>query len=149
MVRMIAACGAATAAAPAFPAARAPATQRPGQQHGDDQLGLRAGDLFAQLCQMSPGEMAGFVGEHADDLVRCIGLAQRAVVDENPAPVGDERVEGRSLMMTTWMFCFSSPAAQDRARIVAQSCSVSASRSSGGRPAGREPARTRQEALRR
>jgi hypothetical protein len=72
MVRMIAACGAATAAAPAFPApARAPATQRPAQQHRDDQLGLRAGDLFAQLCQMSPCEMARLVGEHADDLIRC------------------------------------------------------------------------------
>ena len=47
------------------------------------------------LPKMATGEMAGFMGEDADDLVRCIGLAQRAVVDENPAAVGDERVEGR------------------------------------------------------
>ena len=34
-----------------------------------------------------------FVGDDADDLVRRLGVDQRAGVDEHAPPVGDERVE--------------------------------------------------------
>ena len=43
---------------------------------------------------MAAGEMAGLVREHADDLVRRLGVEQRAGIDEDVAAVHDEGVEG-------------------------------------------------------
>ena len=43
---------------------------------------------------MTAGEVAGFVREHADDLVRRLGVEQRAGIDEDVAAVHDEGVEG-------------------------------------------------------
>ena len=43
---------------------------------------------------MPAGEVAGLVRQHADDLIRCIRLHDRAAVDEDAAAVGDEGVEG-------------------------------------------------------
>ena len=56
--------------------------------------GLRIGELLAQLRQMAAGDMAGLVREHADDLVRRLGIDQRAGIDEDVAAVDDEGVEG-------------------------------------------------------
>lgn len=42
---------------------------------------------------MATGQMPGLVREHADDLVRRLRLKDRAVIDEDAAAVGDERVE--------------------------------------------------------
>ncbi len=43
---------------------------------------------------MAAGDVAGLVRDHADDLVRRLGLQQRARVDEHAA-AGDEGVEAR------------------------------------------------------
>ena len=43
---------------------------------------------------MTAGDVAGFVREHADHLVRRVRLHQRAGIDEDAPAVGDERVEG-------------------------------------------------------
>jgi len=42
---------------------------------------------------MSAGDVTGFVCEHADDLIRRLGLHQRAGVDEDSAAVCDEGIE--------------------------------------------------------
>ena len=103
------------------------------EQHGDDHLGLGVGKLLAQLGQMAAGQMPGLVREHADDLVRRLRLQDRAVIDEDAAAVGDERVEEASLTITIWMFCFSRPAARRIGRVYSRSsCSVSVSRRTGG-----------------
>ncbi len=43
---------------------------------------------------MAAGQVAGLVREHADDLVRRLGVEQRAGIDEDVAAVHDEGVEG-------------------------------------------------------
>ena len=63
------------------------------KQHGDDHLGLRLRQLFAKLGKMPAGQMAGFMRQHSDDLVRGVGLHQRAVIDENAMAVRDEGVK--------------------------------------------------------
>ena len=50
-------------------------------------------NLLAHARQMPAGDVAGFVGEHADHLVRRVRLHQRAGIDEDAAAVGDEGVE--------------------------------------------------------
>ena len=42
---------------------------------------------------MPARDVAGFVRDDADDLVRRLGVDQRAGVDEHAPAVGDERVE--------------------------------------------------------
>ena len=64
------------------------------QQQSNDRLGGGGGELLAQPHQMPASDMAGLVGEHADDLVRGLGLHQRAGIDEDAAPVGDKGIEG-------------------------------------------------------
>ena len=63
------------------------------EQHRDDHLRLRLGKLLAQPRQMAAGDMAGFVRQHADDLVRHRRFHQRAGVHEDAPAVHDERVE--------------------------------------------------------
>ena len=63
------------------------------QQHGDDHLRLRLRQLLAHLGEMAAGQMAGFVRQHPDDLVRSLRLHHRAVVHEDAAAVGDEGVK--------------------------------------------------------
>jgi len=63
------------------------------EQHRDDHLGLGLRQLLAHLGEMAAGQMAGFVCQHADDLVRCLRLQQRTVVDEDATAVSNERVE--------------------------------------------------------
>ncbi len=65
------------------------------QQHGDDHLGLRLRQLLAQPGEMAAGQMARFVRQHPDDLVRGFRLQQCAMVHENAAAVGDEGVKYR------------------------------------------------------
>ena len=91
------------------------------EQHGDDHLGLGVGELLAQLGQMAAGQMPGLVREHADDLVRRLRLHDRAVIDEDAAAVGDERVE-RALVDDHHLdvLLFQTRGAQDRARVFAQ-----------------------------
>ena len=64
------------------------------EQAGDDGHGLDVFELFAKLLFVAAGDMAAFVRDDADDLVRRLGLHQRAGVDEQ-APSRDEGVEGR------------------------------------------------------
>ncbi len=63
------------------------------KQHGGDGDGLRALHLLAHARQMAAGDMAGLVRQHADDLVRCFRLQQRAGVHEDALAVHDEGVE--------------------------------------------------------
>ena len=63
-------------------------------QKRDDRCGLRIGELFAQSHQMTAGQVAGLVREHADDFVRRLGVEQCAGIDEDVTPVHDEGVEG-------------------------------------------------------
>ncbi len=63
------------------------------RQHAGDRQDLRARQFFALARQMAARDMAGFVSQHADHLVRRLGFDQRADVDENLLPVGDEGVE--------------------------------------------------------
>ena len=63
------------------------------EHHGDDRCRLRLRKLLAQARQMSAGDVAGFVREHADDLVRHLRVDQRAGVDEDAPAVHHEGVE--------------------------------------------------------
>ena len=63
------------------------------EQHGDDRLRLRHRELLAELRQVAAGNMTGLVRQHADDLVRRLGVHQRAGVHEDAAAVHDEGVE--------------------------------------------------------
>ena len=65
--------------------------------------------------------MAGFVREHADDLVRRLRLHDRAVVHEDAAAVGDEGVED-ALVDDDHLdvLLFQTGGAQDRPRVFAQ-----------------------------
>ncbi len=75
--------------------------------------GLRVGKLLAHPRQMPAGDVAGFVREHADDLVRRLRFHQRAGVDEDArGRPSTKALNARSLMMTTWMFCCARPAAR-------------------------------------
>ena len=90
------------------------------EQHRDDRLRLRHRELLAELRQMAAGDMAGLVGEHADDLVRRLGVHQRAGVHEDAAAVHDEGVERlvvdqRDLDVLLRETC----GVQDRLRVVA------------------------------
>ena len=91
------------------------------EQHGDDRRGLRRGELLAQLHQMAAGQVAGFVREHADDLVRRLGVEQRAGIDEDVAAVHDEGVE-RAVAEHDHpdVLLGEAGGAQDRLRVVAQ-----------------------------
>ena len=63
------------------------------EQHGDDQSGSAPAPVVREPGEMAAGEMAGFVRQHADDLVRGLRLHQRAIIHENTVAVGDEGVE--------------------------------------------------------
>ena len=82
---------------------------------------LRLGDLLAQAGEMAAGDMAGFVGEHADDLVRRLGVHERADIDEDLLPVGHEGVEGAVVDEDDLgRLGVDAGGAEDRRRIVAQ-----------------------------
>jgi hypothetical protein len=53
--------------------------------------------IFVAAHQMTAGDMAGFVGDDADDLERIVRLLQRAGVNEDILPAGDEGVELRAV----------------------------------------------------
>ncbi len=91
------------------------------EQHGDDHLRLGLRHLFAHLGEMPAGKMAGFMRHHADDLVRRLRLQDRAVVHEDAAAVGHERVED-ALVDDHHLdvLFFHTGGAQDRPRIFAQ-----------------------------
>jgi len=91
------------------------------KQHGDDHLRLRLRHLFAHLGEMAAGKMAGFMRHHADDLVRGFRLQDRAVVHEDAASIGHERVE-HALVDDHHLdvLFFHAGGAQDRPRVIAQ-----------------------------
>ena len=90
-------------------------------QHGDDHLGLCPCQLLMHLGEMAAGEMAGFMRQHPDDLVRCLGLHQGAVVHENAVAVGDEGVEGAVIDDHNLdVLLLKARGAQDRPGVVAQ-----------------------------
>ena len=64
------------------------------KQHRDHHRCLRPRDLFAHLGEMAAGQMAGFMRQHADKLVRGLRLHDRAVIHEDAAAIGDKGVEG-------------------------------------------------------
>ncbi len=91
------------------------------EQQGDDRLRLRGGQLLAQARKMAAGDMAGLVGQHADDLVRRLRLHQRAGIDEDAPPVHHEGVEGALVDDDDLdVLLRQSGGAQDRLGIVAQ-----------------------------
>ena len=65
------------------------------EKPGDNGHGLGAGKLFAQPVLVTAGDVSRLMCDDADDLVRRLGLQQRAGVDEHAA-AGDEGVEARS-----------------------------------------------------
>ena len=70
---------------------------------------------------MAARKMPGLVRKHADQLVRRFRLHDRAVIDEDAATVGDERVE-RGFVDDHHLdvLLFQTGGAQDRTGIVAQ-----------------------------
>ena len=46
---------------------------------------------------MAAGDMAGLMGDHADDLAGMFSLHQQAGVDEQPLPAGDKGIQARIL----------------------------------------------------
>jgi hypothetical protein len=70
---------------------------------------------------MAAREVAGLVRQHADELVRRLRLHDRAVIDENPAAIGDEGVE-RAVVDDDHLdvLLLESCDAQDRAGIFAK-----------------------------
>ncbi len=83
--------------------------------------GLRRGKLLAQPRQVAAGDVAGLVGQHADHLVRRLGVHQRAGIDEDALGVDDEGVE-RAIVDDGDLDVLLGEAggAQDRLRVVAQ-----------------------------
>jgi len=70
---------------------------------------------------MTAGQMAGFVRQHPDDLVRRLRLHQGAVIDEDTVTVGDEGVEYRLVDNGDLDILFlKARSAQDRLGVVAQ-----------------------------
>ena len=127
-MRRITSPGADIKAAPALarplsppPPSRARRDRAGAKQHGDDHLRLRLRHLFAHLGEMAAGEMAGFMRHHADDLVRRFRLHDRAVVHEDAASIGHERVED-ALVDDHHLdvLLFQTGGAQDRPRVIAQ-----------------------------
>ena len=76
--------------------------QRAGaEQHADDHRSLHVRQFLAHLGEMPANDVAAFVGEHADHLIGRGRLHQRAGIHKDAVRVHDERVEIRSLMITT------------------------------------------------
>ena len=121
-------CGPEIAAAPTFarplPRGATPCAGRQGadaKHHGDDHLGLGRSQLFAQPGEMAAGQVAGFVRQHPDDLVRGLRLQQCAMVHENAMAVRDKRIEYRLVDDRDLdILLLQARDAKDRPRIVAQ-----------------------------
>ncbi len=91
------------------------------EQHGDDHLGLRPRQLLAKLGEVAAGQMAGFMRQHPDDLVRGLGLHHRAVIHENAAAVRDEGVKNALVEDHNLdVLLFQARGAKDRPCVVAQ-----------------------------
>ena len=43
---------------------------------------------------MAAGNVTGFVGDNADDLLGALGLRQQAGIDKQPLSAGDEGIKG-------------------------------------------------------
>ena len=63
------------------------------KQQRHDRCGLRGGNLLAQAREMTAGDVASLVREHADDLVWRVRFVERADVDEDAPSIGHERIE--------------------------------------------------------
>ena len=63
------------------------------KDEGDDLLDLGLAERAAQLGQVPADDMAGLVGQDADDHAGVLGLQQQAGIDENMPPARDESVE--------------------------------------------------------
>ncbi len=74
---------------------RPPGRSRGGaaEHRGDDRLGGRRPHPLPDARQVSAGDVAGFVGEHADHLTRVLRLLQQPGVDEDLHPAGDEGIQ--------------------------------------------------------
>ncbi len=89
------------------------------EQRCDDRHGLGARELIAQTVLVAAGDVAGLMGDDADDLVGGVGLQQRAGVDEHAA-AGDEGVEAWIVDEDDVDARFREPGSlEDRPRIVA------------------------------
>ena len=62
-------------------------------EQGHDRRRLCRCELLAQALEMAAREMSGLVRKYADDLVRGLGVEQRAGIDEDVAAVHDKGVE--------------------------------------------------------
>ena len=67
------------------------------QDEGQNGLGAGIPERFVGAGQMTAGDMAGFVRDHPDQLVRRVGRDQQAGVNEDFLSAGDERVQRRRL----------------------------------------------------
>ena len=96
--------------------------QRAGaQDHRQDRLRGGGLNLLAHARQMTAGDVAGLMGEHADHLIRRFGFHQRAGIDEDAPSVRHEGVE-RAMVDDDDLDVLLGEAggAQDRLRIFAQ-----------------------------
>ena len=59
---------------------------------GDQRRAHRLVDRFARAREVTAGDVAGFVREHADHFVRIVGREDEAGMDEDVLTAGDERV---------------------------------------------------------
>ncbi len=69
------------------------------------------GKLLAHAREMAAGDMAGLVRQHADDLVRRFRSISAPALMKMRRPSATKALNERSLMITTWMFCWERPAA--------------------------------------
>ena len=69
------------------------------EEHGDDRLRLRHRHLLAQPRQMAAGDMAGLVGEHADDLVWRLGSISAPAFTKMRRPSMTKALNDLSLIM--------------------------------------------------
>ena len=80
-------------AAPFCPAAAPPTIGCSADQGADNVLHAGPAELNAQAGQMAAGNVARFMGQNADDLVRRFGPRQQPGVNEHALAAGHEGVD--------------------------------------------------------
>ena len=63
------------------------------QHHADDRFDGGVAQRLLDARQMPAGDMAGLMGDHADELVRALGADQEPGIDEHVHAAGDEGVD--------------------------------------------------------
>ena len=90
-------------------------------QHADDGEDLRIRHLLPEPREVPAGDVARLMGEDADDLVRRLGVHERADIDEDLLAVRHEGVEGAVVDQDDLgRACIDAGGLEDRQGIVAQ-----------------------------